>query len=60
MRMQSADTSPEAERVQIELIRKAPITKRVFSSKHGADFSLKQTGKVSGKIIQMQVKKKLL
>lgn len=29
MRTQSADTSPEAERVQIELIRKAPITKRI-------------------------------
>ncbi|MEO8954108.1 MAG: hypothetical protein ABI396_14930 [Ktedonobacteraceae bacterium] len=29
MRTQSSDTSPEAERVQIELIRKAPITKRV-------------------------------
>lgn len=28
MRMQSADTNPEAERVQIELMRKAPITKR--------------------------------
>ncbi len=28
MRTQSMDTSPEAERVQIELIRKAPITKR--------------------------------
>ncbi len=28
MRTQSADTSPEAERIQIELIRKAPITKR--------------------------------
>jgi hypothetical protein len=26
--MQSIDTSPEAERVQIELLRKAPITKR--------------------------------
>lgn len=29
MRTQSSDTSPEAERVQIELIRQAPITKRV-------------------------------
>jgi hypothetical protein len=28
MRTQSTDTSPEAERIQIELIRKAPITKR--------------------------------
>ncbi len=28
MRTQSIDTSPEAERVQIELIRKAPISKR--------------------------------
>ncbi len=28
MRTQSEDTSPEMERVQIELIRKAPITKR--------------------------------
>lgn len=28
MRTQSEDTSSEAERVQIELIRKAPITKR--------------------------------
>ncbi len=28
MRTQSMDTSPEAERVQIELLRKAPITKR--------------------------------
>ena len=28
MRTQSEDTSPEIERVQIELIRKAPITKR--------------------------------
>ncbi len=29
MRTQSSDTTPEAERVQIELIRQAPITKRV-------------------------------
>ena len=29
MRTQSSDTSPEAERVQIELIRQAPITKRI-------------------------------
>jgi hypothetical protein len=29
MRTQSTDTSPEAERIQIELIRQAPITKRV-------------------------------
>ena len=29
MRTQSMDTSPEAERVQIELIRKAPLTKRI-------------------------------
>ncbi len=28
MRTQSMDTSPEAERVQIELLRKASITKR--------------------------------
>ena len=28
MRTQSPDTSPEAERVQIELLRKAPISKR--------------------------------
>ena len=28
MRTQSEDTSPEMERVQIELLRKAPITKR--------------------------------
>ncbi len=28
MRTQSMDTSPEAERVQIELIRKASVTKR--------------------------------
>src|SRR5437899_8067577 len=28
VRTQSKDTSPEAERVQIELIRKAPISKR--------------------------------
>jgi hypothetical protein len=28
MRTQSIDTSPEAERVQIELIRKASVTKR--------------------------------
>ena len=28
MRTQSEDTSPEMERVQIELIRKAPISKR--------------------------------
>ena len=28
MRTQSEDTSPEIERVQIELIRKAPISKR--------------------------------
>ena len=28
MRTQSMDTSPEAERVQIELLRKAPISKR--------------------------------
>jgi len=29
MRTQSSDTTPEAEHVQIELIRQAPITKRV-------------------------------
>ena len=29
MRTQSSDTSPEAERFQIELIRQAPITKRI-------------------------------
>ena len=29
MRTQSMDTSPEAERVQIELIRKASLTKRI-------------------------------
>ena len=28
MRTQSSDTSPEIERVQIELLRKAPLTKR--------------------------------
>jgi hypothetical protein len=28
MRTQSNDTSPEIERVQIELLRKAPLTKR--------------------------------
>ncbi|MBA2287968.1 MAG: hypothetical protein H0W02_21035 [Ktedonobacteraceae bacterium] len=28
MRTQSADTSPEMERVQIELLRQAPLTKR--------------------------------
>ena len=28
MRTQSADTSPEMERVQIELLRKAPITQK--------------------------------
>ena len=28
MRTQSEDTSPEMERVQVELIRKAPISKR--------------------------------
>mgnify|MGYP007135469961 CR=1 FL=1 len=28
MKTQSMDTSPEAERVQIDLIRKAPISKR--------------------------------
>src|SRR5438270_6812013 len=31
MRTQSMDTSPEAERVLIELIRKAPLTKRFGS-----------------------------
>ena len=38
MRTQSEDTSPEMERVQIELIRKAPVTKRFATMQAWSQF----------------------
>ena len=38
MSTQSSDTPPEIERVQIELLRKAPLTKRFALTEEWSDF----------------------